>query len=405
MQARANTRAAEARVIENASPLLPQLTSLDTYQRRTGNFAVTPGQLPKGTGSGMVGTGPCGNEPGTCNTLDTSNNWNFGVTLSQRLVDVSNFENYRAFKALARSQSDVEKTTMLSIEASVRTAFFNARAEKALIQVTKENLDNQQRHLDQIGGFVRVGTRPEIDLAQARTDFANAKVQLINAQNNYGVGLAQLNQAMGVDAAPDYDVADDELPAIAGEDDGLDPLLGEALKDRPEVQSLLEQVRAQELSLGSAKAAYAPTLGIATGVTANGIDITDMAYNWSATLTLGWNIFDGLRTWGNVKEAAANRDSFQAQVMAQKQQVRFDVENSLLVLKNAKAALEAAGEALLNAKERLRLAEGRYQAGVGSVIELGDAQVAFTTAAAQKVQAEYTLASARAQLLRALGRR
>ena len=50
------------------------------------------------------------------------------------------------------------------------------------------------------------------------------------------------------------------------------------------------------------------------------------------------------------------------------------------------------------------LAEGRYQAGVGNIIELGDAQVAQTSAAAQAVQAEYNLATARAQLGRALGR-
>jgi outer membrane protein len=69
-----------------------------------------------------------------------------------------------------------------------------------------------------------------------------------------------------------------------------------------------------------------------------------------------------------------------------------------------KAALSAAGEALVNAREQLRLAEGRYQAGAGSAIELADAQVALTTAAAQRVQADYNLAASRAQLLRALGR-
>jgi len=69
-----------------------------------------------------------------------------------------------------------------------------------------------------------------------------------------------------------------------------------------------------------------------------------------------------------------------------------------------KEAVLAADEAVTNAKERLRLAEGRYQAGVGSIIELGDAQVAATTAQAQKVQADYNVSTARAQLLNALGR-
>ena len=58
----------------------------------------------------------------------------------------------------------------------------------------------------------------------------------------------------------------------------------------------------------------------------------------------------------------------------------------------------------MNAKDRLRLAEGRYETGVGSIIELGDAQIALTAAGQQNVQAEYGLSQARAQLVKALGR-
>ena len=60
-------------------------------------------------------------------------------------------------------------------------------------------------------------------------------------------------------------------------------------------------------------------------------------------------------------------------------------------------------EAVTNARERLRLAEGRYQSGVGSIIELGDAQVAFTSAGAQLAQARFNVATARARLVQALG--
>ena len=71
----------------------------------------------------------------------------------------------------------------------------------------------------------------------------------------------------------------------------------------------------------------------------------------------------------------------------------------------AKATITAAEEALANARDQLSLAEARYKQGLGSVIELDDAQVAYTTAAAQAVQARFGLGSARAQLLAALGAR
>jgi outer membrane protein len=59
---------------------------------------------------------------------------------------------------------------------------------------------------------------------------------------------------------------------------------------------------------------------------------------------------------------------------------------------------------LASAREQLRLAEQRFATGVGSILELYDAQVSYAGAAAQAVQARYSLASARAQLLAALGR-
>jgi len=83
--------------------------------------------------------------------------------------------------------------------------------------------------------------------------------------------------------------------------------------------------------------------------------------------------------------------------------VRLEVEQARLFLRGAKAALIAAGEALENARIRLRLAERRYQTGVGDVIELGDAQLALTNAAAQEVTARFNVAIGRAQLIKAVG--
>ena len=81
------------------------------------------------------------------------------------------------------------------------------------------------------------------------------------------------------------------------------------------------------------------------------------------------------------------------------------MEQAQLAVRAAKEGMVASEEAVTAAGERLRLAEGRYETGVGSAIELGDAQLGFSAGEAQKVEAAYNLASARAQLLVALGRR
>ena len=105
-----------------------------------------------------------------------------------------------------------------------------------------------------------------------------------------------------------------------------------------------------------------------------------------------------------VREAEANAAGAVAQLDILRQQIRLDLDQARLAVRAARESVGAAQEALINARERLRLAEGRYETGVGSVIELGDAQVALTSAAAQAVQADDRLATARAQLLHALGR-
>ena len=391
LQTMASTRAADARSDEARSGLLPQLSGTASYSRETANFTPRPGL-----------NAPIGR---TSSSFATVNFWSFGATLSQLIYDFGQTSGrWRAAQASADAQRDSQRSTLNQVTLGVETAFFSARAAKDLVGVARDNLTNQDAHLRQIEGFVRAGTRPEIDLAQARTDRANAAVQLINAQNTYETTKAQLNQAMGIEAATDYDVASDTLPAIDGEEQALDLLLAEAIGHRPDYAALEQQARSQELTLRAVKGAYAPSLGVSTGISDVGQSLDSTAWNWNATATLTWNIFQGGLTRAQSQEAQANLDFARSQIDGLRQQVRVDVIQAQLAVRANKEALSAAGEALVNARERLRLAEGRYQAGVGNVIELGDAQVALTTAAAQRVQAEYGLSTSRAQLIRALGR-
>jgi outer membrane protein len=120
---------------------------------------------------------------------------------------------------------------------------------------------------------------------------------------------------------------------------------------------------------------------------------------------LTWPFLQGGLTRGQLHEARANLAGIDAQVDALRLQVEIDVHQAQLAVRGAKASGVAAEEAVVNAREQLRLAEGRYAGGLGNAIELSDAQVAFTNAAAQAVQARYNLAIARAQLATALGKK
>jgi outer membrane protein len=272
------------------------------------------------------------------------------------------------------------------------------------VTVAVDTLANRERHLGQVEAFVEVGTQPEIALAQARADRANAQYQLITAQNGYETTKAQLNQAMGVEGPTDYDVSDEMLPPMLGEDQDTQALLDEALAARPEMAAAAEAVRAQELLVKANRAEYLPTVSASTGFTDAGTQVSNLVWNWNAALNVSVPIFRGGQTGAQLQVARWQLEGLKAQADILRQQIRLDVDQARLAVRAAKAALSSADDALVNAREQLRLAEGRYETGVGNIIELDDAQVALTSAAQQKVQAEYNLASARAQLLRAVGR-
>lgn len=388
-QARYGTRAAQARADEARAPLLPQLTAAAGYQRTTANNTARPG-------AGGTTADP---------TFNTYNFFNTSVGVSQLLWDFGQTaDRYRAAGALAEASADNERAAALQVLLNVRSAFFDARAQKALFIVARDTLENQRRHLEQTQGFVEAGTRPQIDLAQARADTANAEVGRINAENAYATSRASLNLAMGVAGALDYEVADESLAPLPGEDAALEPLLAEAEKARPELASLATQVRAAELTMHSFEGAYFPSIGASAGLTQGGTRLSNLGWNVQAGLNLTWGIFQGGLTTAQVHEAEANLGALQAQLDLLRQQLRLELDQARLAVQAGKASLSATQDAVVAAKQRLELAEGRYQTGVGSAIELGDAQIAVTNAAAQVVQADYRLSTARAQLLKSLGR-
>jgi outer membrane protein len=365
-----------------------------SYTRETGNFAPRPG----------VATAPGQNIGGSL--FSTSYDyWNFGVNATQLIYDFGQTaDKSRAAGLNVDATRGSEQTTKLGVLLSVRRAYFAARANKELVDVARETLDDQNKHLLQVQGMVLAGTQPPIALAQQKAAVANATVQLITSQNGYETSKAQLNQAAGIAGGTDYDVSDHDLEPVADEDQPLETLVAKALVTRPELSVLAKQRQAAEATLSSARGTYGPSVAASAGVTDVGVKLDQLVPNWNAGVGVTWPVFQGGLTRGLVHQAEAGIESVDAQQSVAEAQVRLDVDSARLAVRAAKATIGAVNDALSSAREQLRLAEQRYATGVGSIIELNDAQVTYTTAAAQVVSARYGLATARAQLLAALGR-
>ena len=115
-------------------------------------------------------------------------------------------------------------------------------------------------------------------------------------------------------------------------------------------------------------------------------------------------IFDGLLTVHRIAEAGANNRVAEANYATLRLRARQDIDNAVYNLNVARDNLRVTDKLLAEAQENFNVAEGRYKAGAGSIIDLTDAQVLLTSAHTQDVQARYDLQIARSTWLRALGR-
>lgn len=395
-QAYANVDVASARVEQARAGYLPQIALSAQYQRTTGNFVARPGATVSSSGMAIA-------QPGW--TTRMFNYWNFGITGSQLIFDFGQTANrWRSAEATTDAARASGQAALAQVLYNVRRAYFDLRAQRELVRVATETLANQERHLTQVVAFVKAGLRPDIDRATVQTQLENARVQLIGAQNDEAIAHATLAQAIGLLTDDPFSPADEEFPAVAGEDEPLGRVLDEALRQRPELRAYERQKVAQQALVRAAQGAFGPALSLTGSASESGPALSNMVPNWAFGAQASWAIFQGGLTRGVVREAEANLRSIEAQEDGYKLAVRIDVEQALLAVRASKATGVAAERARVAARDQLRLAEGRYATGIGNAIELGDAQVAATQAEGQVVNARYALAGARAQLITALGR-
>jgi outer membrane protein TolC len=382
--------ASQQRVNQALAPLLPQLTASGNYGRLRSISTLTGDPFTSDFGSASV-------------------------TASQLLFD---FGRTWAAKDVAKSSAvalkEVLEAQKLDISQLVKTQYFTLLLSKRLVQVNLAALDRAEVNLRSAQGFFQVGTQPKSFVTRAEVDVANARVNVIRAQNAVNLARVALNAAMGIAVNAPTEVKD--LLSYSQFPLNRDELLAEAMRNRPEYRQVKAQADASDAFVRQTFRDFFPNLfgsgtyGV-TGVTGPTLDsrstsgFTGSGNEWNVGLTLSWSIFDGGGKIARYKEAKANLEASRARVRDIELQVWQNVEQSYLNLGEAEERIGAAQKAVESAEENYQLARGRFDAGVANIIELTDAQLALTQAQSDQAQAlsDYRIGIAR--LERALGRR
>jgi outer membrane protein TolC len=283
---------------------------------------------------------------------------------------------------------------------NTKQAYYSTLSSQRLLQVAGETVRQNLKHLEEAQARFDVGLAPRFDVTQARVQVSNAELNLVTARHNVALARETLRTAMGVTGPFPYTLMDTlERQEFPFDDEAL---LTQAYANRPELRSIRAQQRSAAEQVSSLRKQYLPSVSGNAQYNWTGREHPlEDGWIWGVTLTVP--LFDSILTTAEVGEGQANLRGLQAQEEDLRQQIALEVRQSWLNLRQAAESIRISEQTLVEARENLDIAEGRYSTGVGNIIELTDAQVSLTSAQANNVQALYSYKTAVAQLEKAIG--
>jgi outer membrane protein len=382
--AEANVDAGRQRVRQEIAGYLPLIT---------GSSSATKSLTTAAQKTGLPGASKSNSE--------SFNFYSTGFSLSQVLFDFGrNLDAIQSAQSLRDSLAADAETERETIIHDVKQAYFDLLAARRLRGVAEETLRSNQRQLDLARGRYEVGFATKLDVTRSEVLVANTELDLLTASNAVLVAEQTLRHAMGLTEPLDFELVDslETRPVEIAEDRAL----AIALEKRPELASIRAQVHAAEETAQSRWKEHLPNVTGAANYGWSG-STTPLRDSWSYGALVNVPLFSGGLTDARVGEARANARSLGFQEQSLEQDIALEVRRAVLDLARARQAIGVSERAREQARENLELADGRYQAGVGNVIELTDAQAQKASAEAEYVRSLYSFHTAVAELERAIG--
>ena len=316
-----------------------------------------------------------------------------GVVVRQLITDSGRTSNLVAssrFQAQAAVQDS--QATRSDVLLRVTRSYFDVLRSQALVKVAQQTVATRQQLDDQVNELARNNLRSQFDASTADVNVSDAKLLLLRAQDSVQAALAELGRALGSDQPANYQLADEPLPpAPPATTDGL---LAEALGNRPELASLRFSRLAAQRFADAEKDLSRPTVSaVAVGgfvpfINTPATSPIPAEYEGIAA-NVHIPIFNGHLF--SARKAAANEKTLQSEQKLRDEQQRIsrDVRVVWAAANDAYQRIDVTAQFLRNATQALDLAQGRYDLGLSSIVDLTQAQLSLTQAEIENLNAKY----------------
>ncbi|QHN05640.1 TolC family protein [Granulicella sp. WH15] len=376
-------RAAQQRVAESRSALLP-----------TVGFNAT--------GSRVADTGTS-TASGALTTSSVSDRFAYGGSLQQLVTD---FGRTSALVASARdrvvSQRDLVTLTHAQVRLAVRQAYFGVLGAEAVLHAAEEAQANRHLITHQITALANSQLRSTLDVNFAAVLESEAELTVVHARSIVEQQRSRLAVAMGETQSIAAKLEDLPLPPLTAQDEAA--LLAEALQTRADLDAAKFDAKAAVDFTKAEHRLNFPTLealGAAGQVpfhdrTLQG-DYAAAGFNLNVPIFNG-GLFRAREAEASLEASARNRDVADLTLRVNQQ-----VRDAISQMNEALRALDVTQRLVAQSAEALRLAQARYDAGLGGIVELNEAQLNETSARINAADARYSYLARRADLDYAIG--
>lgn len=307
-------------------------------------------------------------------------------------------------KANYRSMLSAEEQAYNEMKETATTGYFNMLNATNMKALRQESVDRLQAHLDNVIAQYNVGIVARADVLRSEVELANAQQNYITASNEYDVAEATLNNIIGTPLGTTL-LLKDRLQYEPYEND-MAYCLAYSEQHRPELKQAEYGVDAAEAALVVARSGHMPKVyaNASNNWGGNGSDWPgDDDENWSVGVTASMNVFDSGVTWSKIHAAQENLAKAKESQRQIKDNVELEVRTDYLNLREAEKRITTTQVAVASAEEDYHIAVVRYQAGVGTNIDVMDAQEALTQAKTNYYQALYNYNTSKAALNTSMG--
>ena len=322
-----------------------------------------------------------------------------GVTLAQLITDFGRTNNLVATAALRAKASNLNaQATAAQIKLAADQAFYNALQANAELKVAEQTVSARQLVSDQITTLFNNKLKSQLDVSFANANVSQAKLLLLDAQNNYQAALSLLSEILGSSSQPQFDLVDPETQ-LNPPPDVVAQLVDQAFSNRPEIAALDYEYKAAQRFQKAERDLLLPDVRV-LGTVGSVPTGAPQLESWYGAVGVNVNIpiFNGFLYPARSREAALRAQASHEQLRDLKDRIANDVRTSWLNANAAYGRISVTQQFVDQTNLAADLSQTRYTLGLGSIVELSQAQLQQTEAQIQFAAAKYQYQIAQALL-------